>query len=164
MQVLMHGIPINFHEESGIVTFWSNELRAALDVSKECEALCPDRWRTMAFSRISTGDSVIPSSCEMKYEPAFKPMQGNPAFFWVRASRSPFHLRQKTQSPSHIPISERGSSWGACEKLSYIFSRRQGIIIIPRWYGVHRTFLQLLYWNWWSSILESVVSGVSRGS
>ena len=28
-----------------------------------------------------TGDSVIPSSCEMKYEPAFKPLQGNPAFF-----------------------------------------------------------------------------------
>ena len=22
-----------------------------------------------------------PSSCEMKYEPAFKPLQGNPAFF-----------------------------------------------------------------------------------
>ena len=37
-------------------------------------------WRTMAFSRVSTGDSVIPSSCEMKYEPAFKPLQGNPAF------------------------------------------------------------------------------------
>ena len=39
------------------------------------------RWRTMAFSRVSTGNSVIPSSCEMKYEPAFKPLQGNPAFF-----------------------------------------------------------------------------------
>ena len=39
------------------------------------------RWRTMAFSRISTGDSVIPSSCEMKYDPAFKPLHGNPAFF-----------------------------------------------------------------------------------
>ena len=39
------------------------------------------RWKIMAFSRVSTGDSVIPSSCEMKYEPAFKPLQGNPAFF-----------------------------------------------------------------------------------
>ena len=39
------------------------------------------RWRTMAFSRVYTGDSVIPSSCEMKYEPAFKPLQGIPAFF-----------------------------------------------------------------------------------
>ena len=39
------------------------------------------RLRTMAFSRASTGDSVIPSSWEIKYEPAFKPLQGNPAFF-----------------------------------------------------------------------------------
>ena len=39
------------------------------------------RWRTMAFSRVSTGDSVLPSSFEMKYEPAFKPLQGKPAFF-----------------------------------------------------------------------------------
>ena len=29
------------------------------------------RLKTMAFSRVSTGDYVIPSSCEMKYEPAF---------------------------------------------------------------------------------------------
>ena len=39
------------------------------------------KWRTMAFSRVYTGDSVIPSSFEMKYEPAFKPLQGNQAFF-----------------------------------------------------------------------------------
>ena len=39
------------------------------------------RWRNMDCSRVSTGVSVIPSSCEMKYEPAFKPLQGNPAFF-----------------------------------------------------------------------------------
>ena len=39
------------------------------------------RWRTTAFFRVSTWDSDIPSSCEMKYEPEFKPLQGNPAFF-----------------------------------------------------------------------------------
>ena len=37
--------------------------------------------RTMAFSRVSTGDSDIPSSCEMKDEPALKALQGKPAFF-----------------------------------------------------------------------------------
>ena len=37
--------------------------------------------RTMAFSRISTGNSDIPASCEMKDEPAFKALQGKPAFF-----------------------------------------------------------------------------------
>ena len=34
-----------------------------------------------AFSMVSTGDSDIPSSCEMKDEPAFKSLQGNLAFF-----------------------------------------------------------------------------------
>ena len=39
------------------------------------------RLRTMAFSRVSTGDSDIPSSCEMKDKPSFKALLGNPAFF-----------------------------------------------------------------------------------
>ena len=40
-----------------------------------------NRLSTMAFSRVSTGDSDIPSSCEMQDEPAFKALQGKPAFF-----------------------------------------------------------------------------------
>ena len=39
------------------------------------------RLRPMAFSRVSTGDSDIPSSCEMKDEPAFKALHGKTAFF-----------------------------------------------------------------------------------
>ena len=65
------------------------------------------RRRPSAFSSVSTGDSDIPSSCEMKDELEFKPLQGNPVFFCVRASRGPFQLRQKTQGSSHIPIAER---------------------------------------------------------
>ena len=42
----------------------------------------------------------------MKHEPEFKPLQGNLAFFWVRVSCSPFHLRQETQGPSNIHIPE----------------------------------------------------------
>ena len=38
------------------------------------------RLRTMDLSRVSTGDSDIPSSCEMKDESAFKALQGKPAF------------------------------------------------------------------------------------
>ena len=34
------------------------------------------RWRTTAFSRVSTGDSDIPSSSDMKQEPKFKPVKG----------------------------------------------------------------------------------------
>ena len=39
------------------------------------------RLRTVAFSRVSTGDSDIPSSCETKDEPAFITLQGKPTFF-----------------------------------------------------------------------------------
>ena len=66
----------------------------------------PMRRRPTAFSRISTGDSDIPSSCDMKDKPEFKPHQGNPTLFLVRESRYPLHLRQQTQGPSHIPIAE----------------------------------------------------------
>ena len=64
------------------------------------------RRGTRVFSRISTQDSDIPSSCQMKDEPAFKPLQGNPTLFLVRASRYPIQLRPKTQGPCHIPICE----------------------------------------------------------
>ena len=59
-----------------------------------------------AFSRVSTGDSDIPSFCEMKDEPAFKTLKGNPAFFPVRVYRGPFRLSQQTQSSSHTSIAE----------------------------------------------------------
>ena len=61
----------------------------------------------MSFSTVSSGDSGIPSSCEIKEEPAFKTLQGNPAFFRVRASLGPLHLRQQIPGPSHIPVDER---------------------------------------------------------
>ena len=64
------------------------------------------RLGTRVASRISTQDSDIPSSCQMKDEPAFKPIHGNPTLFLVRESRYPLHLRQKTQRPSQIPIAE----------------------------------------------------------
>ena len=60
-----------------------------------------------AVSRVSTGDSDIPTSCEIKDEPSLKSLQGNPAFFRVRASRCPLHLRQQTQGLTHILIAER---------------------------------------------------------
>ena len=77
-----------------------------LEVYKGCEDPVHMRRKATAFSRVSSADSDMPSSCEMKENPEFKSLQGNPAFFRVRASRGPFHLRQKTQGPSHIPIAE----------------------------------------------------------
>ena len=79
-----------------------------------CLSVCQRHVRTpvqirlgpRAFSRDSTGDSDIPSCCEMKDEPAFKPLQGNPAFFQFMASWCSFPLSQQTQDTSHILIHE----------------------------------------------------------
>ena len=43
------GIPINFHEESGIVNLWSNEISATLDVSKGCETFFPEELEDYRF-------------------------------------------------------------------------------------------------------------------
>ena len=59
-----------------------------------------------AFSRDCAEYSDIPLYCEMKDEPAFKPLPENPTFFRVRESRYPLHMRQQIQGLSHIPIPE----------------------------------------------------------
>ena len=51
--------------------------KSQIDVSPSVQK----SWTTMVFSSVSTGDSDIPSSCEMKDEPGFKAMQGKSAFF-----------------------------------------------------------------------------------
>ena len=51
--------------------------KSQIDVSPSVQK----SWTTMVFSSVSTGDSDIPSSCEMKDEPAFKALQGNTTFF-----------------------------------------------------------------------------------
>ena len=112
-----------------------------------------------AFFRVSTGDSDIPSYCEMKDETAFKPLHGNPAFFRVRASRCPLHLRQQTQGPSNRPIAE-GSLllrclWkvGLTLHSSHVISSRLEMI-----WG-KRSFHRVAVLNWCSSRLETGVSG-----
>ena len=70
----------------------------------------------MCSYRLETGVSGNIWSCLKEVKPlvmydaewgiALEPLQGNWAFFRVRASWGPFHLRQKTQSSTHIPIAE----------------------------------------------------------
>ena len=69
------GIPINFQLESIISTFRSIELRVRLEVSRYLKRAVQMRQGPRTVSRVFTGDSDIPSSCEMKDEPALKPLQ-----------------------------------------------------------------------------------------
>ena len=100
------GIPINFEKESGLLTFSSIDIHEPLKVSRDVRPPVQMRRVIRVFSRVSTEDSDIPSCFEMKEEPAFKPLQGNPTLFLVRESWYPLHLRHQTQGPSHIPIAE----------------------------------------------------------
>ena len=140
------GIPINFQEESSLVRFWILELHEPLEVSRDVNPPVQITWGTRVSSRISTQDSDIPSSFQMKDEPAFKPLQGNLTLFLVRESRYPLHLRQKTQGPSHTycwgktPLEVLVESW-----LKSSIKDRESALILGR-YGVHGAFLELLCW------------------
>ena len=78
------GIPINLQEDSSLVSFCSLELHRPLNVSRYVRPPLQMRLATRVSSRISTQDLDLRSSCDMKHEPKFKPLQGNPAFFLVR--------------------------------------------------------------------------------
>ena len=126
------------------------------------------RRRTMAFSRVSTGDSDIPSSCEMQQEPEFKPLQGSLAFFWVRVSRLPFHLRQKHRVPLTYLLLRENSNWGAGGKLAQIFNQRQGIsshfgTIWGAWSFPRVAVLTLIFISTWDGCLRESLS-ILQGS
>ena len=81
------GIPIDFQEESSFVSFSSLELHRPLEVSRDVRPPVQMRRGSRVSSKISTQDSDTASSCDMKHELKFKPLQGNPAFFESGLSR-----------------------------------------------------------------------------
>ena len=100
------GIPINFQEESSLFSFRSLELHRPLEVSRDMRPPV-QIWRgTRVSSRISTQESDIHSPCQVKGEPALKPLQRNLTLFLVRESRCPLKLRQQNQGLSHKPIAK----------------------------------------------------------
>ena len=89
-----------------------------------------------------------------------KPLHWNLVFFLIRASRGPFHLKHKTQGPSHIHIPKGKTPLEVLVQrwLTSSFEDRESALI-PRGYGVPGFFILLLYWNWCSYRLEMGVSG-----
>ena len=102
------GMPLKVRWENQVTFQLHRDIRIPI-LSCQMEVRPPVKMRrgTRAFSRVSTGDSDIPSSSEMKDEHTFKSLQGNPALFQVRLSYCTVQLRQQSQGPSHIPIDER---------------------------------------------------------
>ena len=67
-------IPINFQEEPVLDTFSSTEVCGPMEVSRDVRPPFQIRLGPRAFCRDCTEDLHIPLSCEMKDEPAFKPL------------------------------------------------------------------------------------------
>ena len=144
------GIHFNFQEKSGLGTFGSTELCGPLEVSRDVRPPVQMRLGPGALSRDCTEDSDIPLSCEMKDEPAFKPLQGNPTFFPVMESRYPLNLRQQIQGPSHIPIAEGRLLLSYFGKVAYLFNRIVGIsslleMVWGAWSFLHVAVLKLIF-------------------
>ena len=89
------GNPSIFKKSEATALFESIELRGPLEVSRDVRPPVRMRLGPRAFSRDCPEDSDIPLFCEMKHEPAFKILQGNPTFFQVRESRYPLHVSQQ---------------------------------------------------------------------
>ena len=121
------------------------------------------RRRTTAFSRVSTGDSDNPSSCEMKHEPELKPLQGNLAFFWVRGLAVHSTWDRKQIVPLTYLLLRENSTWGAGGKLAQIFNQRQGIIshlgtIWGTWSFPRVAVLILIFISTWDGCLRESLS------
>ena len=144
------GIPINFHEVSNLLRFWSLELHEPLEVSSDVRPPVQMRRETSVTSRISTQDSDISSSCQIKEYPAFKPLQGNPALFLVRESRYPLNLRQQNQGPLTYLLLRKAPLEVLVESCLTCSIESWESAFFLTWYGLNRAFIDFLCWNWCS--------------
>ena len=70
-----------FKKSQALSTYEALNSVCLLRVQSDVRPPVQMRQKTVAFSMFSRVDSDMPSSCEMKDEPEFKPLQGNRAFF-----------------------------------------------------------------------------------
>ena len=133
------GIPINFQQESAIVTFWSIELRVPLEMSSVVRTLC--RWgghlslSLGSWQRIHTSlhlvwwkTSLHSSHCR-EIQPSFQSGHLGIHSNWGSKLRVPL---------TYLLLRE-GYSWVAFGKLSYLFNRILGI----------RSLIEMI-WRPWS--------------
>ena len=133
------GIPINFHEESGIITFWSIELCLPLEVSMYVRTL--SRWDGQLDLPLDSPQGIHTSL----YLVWWKTRLHLSHVREIRPSLESGHLRihstwgSKLRDHLTYLLLREGYSWGACGKLAYFFNRILGI----------RSLLEMI-WRPWS--------------
>ena len=117
------GIPINYQEESGIVTFWSTELLVPLKLSSDMRTL--SRWDGQLGLSLVSPHRIHTSLHLVRWKTSLHSSHCRE----IRRSFESGHLgihstsRCKVRVPLTYLLLREGSSWGACGKLAYLFNR-----------------------------------------
>ena len=120
-------IPINFHEESGIITFWSIELRVPLEVSTDVRNLY--RWRGHLGYSLDSPQGIHISLSLVRWKMSLHSSHCGE----IRPSLESWHLSihstwgSKLRDPLTYLLLREGYSWDACGNLAYFFNRILGI-------------------------------------
>ena len=121
------GIPINFHEESGIINFWSIELRVPVEVSTDMRTL--SRWgRHLGFS-LDSQQGIHTSLYIVWWNTSLHSSHCRE----IRPSLESGHLSIHSTWGSKLRdrliylLLREGYFWSPCEKLAYFFNRILGV-------------------------------------
>ena len=135
------GILINFHEESGIITFWSIELRVPLEFSTDVITL--SIWGGHLSLSLDSPQGIHTSLYLVRWKTSLHSSHCRE----IRPSLESGHVSiystwgSKLRDPLTYLLLREGYSWGACGKLAYFFNRILGI----------RSLLEMI-WRAWSSL------------
>ena len=121
------GISINFHEESGIITFWSIEIRVPLEMSTDVRTL--SRWGGHLGLSLDSPQGIHTSLFLVRWKTSLHSSHCRE----IRPSLESWHLSihstwgSKLRYPLTYLFLREGYFWGACGNLAYFFNRILGI-------------------------------------
>ena len=121
------GIPINFHEESGIITFWSIELRVPLEVSTDVGTL--SRWVGHLGLSLCSPLGMHKSLYLVSWKTSLHSSHCIEIWHSFESEHHGIHSTwgNKLRFPLRYLLLRKGYFWVACGKLAYLVNRILGI-------------------------------------
>ena len=125
------GIPSNFHEESGIITFWSTELCMPLKVSMDVRTL--SRWGGHLGLSLDSPQGIHTSLYLVWWKTSLHSSHCRKIQPSLESGHLSIHSTwgSKLRDPLTYLLLREGYSWPACGKLAYFFNRFLWIRSLP---------------------------------
>ena len=152
-------IPINFHEESGTITFWSIELTMPLNVSTDVRTL--SRWGGQLGLSLDSPQGIHTSLYLVRWKTSLHSSHCRE----IRPSLESWHLSIHSIEAANSGTFSHTYCWGkgTLEVLveSWPTSSIESLesALFSWWYGFHGALLEFLFRNWCSSRFETGISG-----